>query len=158
MRDSMSHYLIREATERDQAALIRHRVRMFEDMGRRFDASDLSERYRVWLADMMARGTYRGWVAEDASTIVAGGGITLLPWPPGPHYPGPRLAFVYNVYTEPEHRNRGLGRRIMEAIHAWCRTEGIVSLALNASEFGRSLYESMGYRVTDSPMMFLSLD
>ena len=23
--------------------------------------------------------------------------LAALPWPPGPHYPGGRLAFVYNV-------------------------------------------------------------
>ena len=46
---------------------------------------------------------------------------------------GHRLAFVYNVYTEPAHRRRGLARLIMDAIHAWCREEGIGSMALNAS-------------------------
>ena len=46
----------------------------------------------------------------------------------------------------------------MEAIHAWCRQEGIGSLSLNASRAGRRLYESLGYNVTESPMMFLVLD
>ena len=31
------------------------------------------------------------------------------PGRPGPRYAGDRLAFVYNVYTEPAHRRRGLG-------------------------------------------------
>ena len=53
---------------------------------------------------------------------------------------------------------RGLGRTVMEAIHAWCRTERIGSVALNASRFGQPLYESMGYVVTPSPMMFLALE
>ena len=46
----------------------------------------------------------------------------------------------------------------MDTIHDFCRTAGISSLALNASEFGRPLYESMGYAVTSSPMMFLALE
>jgi hypothetical protein len=45
----------------------------------------------------------------------------------------------------------------LEVIHDWCRKAGISSVALNASEFGQPLYESMGYQVTDSPMMFLTL-
>jgi GNAT superfamily N-acetyltransferase len=53
---------------------------------------------------------------------------------------------VYNVYTEPAHRGRGLARRIMETIHSWCRAQGLKTVALNASEFGRPLYESMGYQ------------
>ena len=111
---------------------------------------------------VLPAGTYVAWVVEAASAdgpaqIVAGGGATLIPWPPGPRYPGHRLAFVYNVYTEPAHRGRGLARRVMDAIHEFCRAEGIGSLALNASTSGQPLYESLGYHVTQSPMMFLSL-
>lgn len=163
----MATYSIRPATLDDRAVLIRHRVRMFEDMGvtsatnpadARFEAA-----YSAWLDQHVPAGTYVSWVVEAAhddgsTTIVAGGGATLIPWPPGPRYPGGRLAFVYNVYTEPEHRGHGLARRVMETIHAFCREQGIRSVALNASTFGQPLYESLGYHVTPSPMMFLSLD
>jgi hypothetical protein len=44
--------------------------------------------------------------------------------------------------------------RVMEAIHDWCRANGVTSAALNTSVDGRALYESMGYVVTPSPMMF----
>jgi GNAT superfamily N-acetyltransferase len=70
---------------------------------------------------------------------------------------GDRLAFVYNVYTEPAHRRRGLGRLVMDAIHEWCRGAGIASVALNASRDGQPLYEAMGYSVTSNPMMFFSI-
>ena len=46
----------------------------------------------------------------------------------------------------------------MHTIHGYCRQEGIQTLALNASRFGQPLYESLGYVVTPSPMMFLALD
>jgi hypothetical protein len=47
---------------------------------------------------------------------------------------------------------------VMDAIHAWCRHQGISSVALNASGPGRRLYDSMGYRTTPAPMMFLGLE
>jgi hypothetical protein len=47
---------------------------------------------------------------------------------------------------------------LMDVVHEYCREARIGSVALNASAFGRRLYESMGYRVTGSPMMFLSLE
>jgi GNAT superfamily N-acetyltransferase len=89
--------------------------------------------------------------------VVAGGGICVLAWPPGPQTCGDRLAFVYNVYTEPAHRRQGLARRLMETVHAWCRDAGIGALALNSSIDGRSLYESLGYRVLPNPMMVCEL-
>jgi GNAT superfamily N-acetyltransferase len=151
-------YHVRAATLADVDVLARQRSAMFTDMGVAHDVLGLDAEFRRWLADSMPSGIYRAWLIDTpADTVAAGGGITVLPWPPGPQHPGGRVAFVYNVYTEPSHRRRGLARVVMETIHDWCRKAGVSSLALNASEFGRSLYESMGYRVSPSPTMFLVL-
>jgi len=157
-------YRIRPATPGDIDALVRHRIGMFTDMGIPLDVDALDREFRRWLAEMMPDGTYRAWVADvahgrdgSARQVVAGGGITILPWPPGPRDMTRRLAFVYNVYTEREHRRHGLARSIMDAIHDWCREAGIASLALNASLDGRPLYEAMGYQVAPNPMMFFSV-
>jgi len=108
---------------------------------------------------LMPAGSYRAWLAETSDgAIVGGGGITVVPWPPGPRYPGDRLAFVYNVYTEPAHRRRGLARVVMDGIHAWCRANGVTSVALNASRDGQPLYEALGYMQSAAPMMFLTLE
>jgi GNAT superfamily N-acetyltransferase len=151
-------YRVRPATLADIDDLVRHRVGMFTDMGVPLDVEVLDTAFRVWLAEMMPAGTYRAWLADTTDGEVAGGGgISILPWPPGPRYMGDRLAFVYNLYTEPTHRRRGLARLIMDAIHAWCRDAGITSIALNASRDGKPLYESMGYAESPSPMMFLPI-
>jgi GNAT superfamily N-acetyltransferase len=162
----MTTYTVRRATVADADTLVRHRVRMFEDMGVMsgpdIDPEEVARNYRAWLHETMPSDTYVSWLvdAEDAgrTIVVSGGGATIIPWPPGPRYSGRQLAFVYNVYTEPEHRGRGLARRVMEPIHAYCRESGIGSVSLNASPFGQPLYESMGYRVSRNPMMFLPLD
>ena len=163
----MSDYRIRPATLADEAVLAHHRAAMFEEMGVDVDRPVLDAAFRPWLRAHMPQGQYRAWLVEaiDGSvsgsvggSVVSGGGITVLPWPPGPRYLGDRLAFVYNVFTEPGHRRRGLGRLVMHAIHDYCRQEGIQTLALNASRAGQPLYEALGYAVTPSPMMFLALD
>lgn len=132
---------------------------MFTDMGVDMDAAAVSATFRRWLFDALPNGVYRAWVVETSDgTIVGGGGITVVPWPPGPHYAGDRLAFVYNVYTEPLHRRRGLARMVMDAIHAWCRSAGVSSIALNTSKDGRPLYEALGYDESPNPMMFFSIE
>ena len=151
-------YRVRFATLADTDALVRHRIAMFTEMGVPLDAAVLDQAFRAWLADVMPTGTYRAWLVEAPDgEVVGGGGITILPWPPGPRYVGDTLAFVYNVYTEPPHRRRGLARLTMDTIHAWCRDQGITSMALNASQDGKPLYESMGYAESSSPMMFLPI-
>jgi GNAT superfamily N-acetyltransferase len=158
----MPDYRVRAATLADIDALTRHRLGMFTDMGTTFDAPLIDGMFRAWLRDMMQAGEYLAWVceAEPARTeedtgIVAGAGITLLKWPPGPSpLRAERIAFVYNVYTEPPHRKRGLARRLMETVHAWCAEHGIAAVALNAAPAARHLYESMGYVDAPSRMMW----
>jgi GNAT superfamily N-acetyltransferase len=152
-------YRIRRGTLADADPLVHHRIAMFTDMGVPLDSEALGQAFRGWLGRTIPDGTYQAWVVEDRTDrIVGGGGITVIPWPPGPRYLGDRLAFVYNVYTEPAHRGRGVARLVMAAIHDWCRAEGITSLALNASTFGKPLYDALGYVTTPSPMMFFALE
>lgn len=151
-------YRIRPATLADRVVLVHHRIAMFAEMGVSMDADSVATHFDRWLGDMMPAATYLAWVVEtETGETVAGGGITILPWPPGPRYLGGRAAFVYNVYTEPAHRRQGLARLVMAAIHAWCRAHHLTSVLLNASADGQPLYESLGYTVTPSPMMALPL-
>ena len=154
-----AEYRVRPATLDDADVLVRHRVGMFTDMGVAMDVAALEIAFRAWLAETLPAGTYRAWLVETADGhVVGGGGITILPWPPGPSYSGGRLAFVYNVYTDAAHRRRGLARLVMDTIHDWCRDAGITSIALNASRDGQGLYNAIGYVESPSPMMFFAID
>lgn len=138
---------IRPATIADVAHIMRHREGMFRDMGLELDYAAMTAAFEPWVRDALSSGVYRGWLAEGADgTVVGGAGLTVIPWPPGPQDRSGRCAFVYNVYVSSEHRRRGLARRLMKTLHAWCRGEGIRLVGLNASDAGQPLYESMGYR------------
>lgn len=132
---------------------------MFTDMGTTFDADATANAFRTWVEDSMAFDVYRAWLVEHPlAGIVAGAGITIVPWPPGPYDCCGRIAFVYNLYTEPPHRRCGLARRLMDTVHESCGREGVTLVALAASRAGRPLYESMGYRTAHNPYMFKRLE
>ena len=93
----------------------------------------------------MPAGLYHAWLVEtEDGAVVSGGGMTVIPWPPGPRYPGGQVAFAYNVYTEPEHRRRGLGRLVMDTMHAYCRAIGVSAIVLNASHVRKANLRSDG--------------
>jgi GNAT superfamily N-acetyltransferase len=155
----MAQYSIRPATLGDIDALVHHRVDMFTEMGTPIDRAAVEASFRRWLDEAIPAGTYRAWVAETADVnVIAGGGITILPWPPGPRWLGGRVAFVFNIYTHPAHRLRGLARSIMGRIHDWCRVNNIGVVGLTASSAAEPLYASMGYRATTSPTLWVQLD
>ena len=151
-------YAIRPATIADIPHIVSHREQMFRDMRIAAEFDDMRAALESWLRYAIPAGTYRGWIAvAPDGEAVGGSGLIVMPWPPGPMSMDPRCAMVFNVYTHPSHRKQGLARKLMDAMHEWCRTEGIERVVLNASTFGHSLYESMGYVVAEEPMMRLRL-
>ena len=150
--------VIREATVQDLETILRHRRRMCEDMGHRdaavLDAmvADCRGLLRRWLEE----GLYRGWLAERDGAVVAGAGIIVSTWLPNAADPQDRRATILNVYTEPAHRRQGLARALMEVMVGWCREQGFRAVTLDASDDGRALYESMGFRPTPQLRLDLS--
>jgi GNAT superfamily N-acetyltransferase len=150
------NYAIRPATIGDIPHIVDHREQMFREMGVPAEFEDMAAAMALWLRHALPSRTYLGWIAESKQGEVAGGGgLIVIPWPPGPMTIDPRCGFVFNVYTQPQHRKQGLGRRLMDAMHDYCRAEGIERVVLNASVFGKPLYDAMGYVVADEPMMRL---
>ena len=62
---------------------------------------------------------------------------------------------VVNVYTERNHRRQGIARKLMELIIAWCQEEGFNSILLHASDEGKSLYDSLGFKPTNEMRLML---
>src|SRR5262245_29520958 len=151
-------YSIRPATIADIPHIVQHRELMFRDMGVAAEFEEMAAAVELWLRHAIPSKTYLGWIAQsDAGEIAAGGGLLVIPWPPGPMTMDPRCGFIFNVYTQAAHRKQGLARRLMDAMHDYCRAEGIERVVLNASKFGKPLYDAMGYVVADEPMMRLRL-
>ena len=154
----MEEIRIRPAAVDDLPHIVHHRRAMFSDIGYQ-DAAILDRMQatsETYLRESMPKGAYRGWLAETADgLIVAGGGIAIIPWPGSPEDPAPQRGWILNIYTEPEFRRRGIARQIMATIVAWCRAEGFLAVNLHASEFGRALYESMGFQPTNEMRLFL---
>ena len=151
-------YSIRPATIGDIPHIVSHRAQMFRDMAIPAEFESMAAATALWLEHAIPSHTYRGWVAcTGTGEVVAGGGLIVIPWPPGPITTDPRCGFIFNVYTQPAHRKQGLAKRLMDAIHQWCRGEGVERVVLNASTFGKPLYEALGYVVTNEPMMRLRL-
>jgi GNAT superfamily N-acetyltransferase len=150
-------YAIRAASADDVPVLVQHRELMFREMGTQADWMAMADGCARWYREAMAAGTLQGWLAELDGTAVGGGGLIVLPWSPGPTRFDPRMGWVINVFVDPAHRGHGLARRLMEAMHAWCREQGIQRIALNATAAGEPTYRALGYAALHEPMMRLDL-
>lgn len=145
-------FTIRSATIADAAIISSQRRAMFEDM-RAADQDQLTEmqaRFTDWVKPRIERGEYKGWlVTNESGEIVAGAGLWLMDSPPHATDTSGRRASILNVYTLPAFRRQGLARRLMQIVLDWCRANQIRTVVLQASNDGRALYESLGFKPTN---------
>jgi GNAT superfamily N-acetyltransferase len=149
---------IRAANLGDIAHVMHHRRSMFAEMGRGTAAEHarMLETAQAYLQTAMPSGGYVGWLAETTEgLVVAGVGMAIAAWPGSPDDPTGKRGLVINVYTEPRFRRQGIARRLMETLLAWCRENGFLTISLHASEFGRALYEDLGFRPTNEMRLHL---
>ena len=141
---------LRPATPDDAAVLARFRVLLFEEMGRLTEDkaafTQASENYFDW-----ALSTDRevAWIAESYGDPVATLAMTLEPMPPKPGRHRLLEAYMHNVYVLPEHRMRGLAKRLVTAALDYAREQGIQRVRLFTSYEARWMYEGFGFTPHD---------
>jgi GNAT superfamily N-acetyltransferase len=141
---------IRSVAPGDLDTICEHRERMFAASGRdRQDLKPMTDAFRDWLRPRLADKSYFGWMIEYDGRIVAGVGMMMIDWPPHPsHLTQNRRGYVLNMFVEPDHRRRGLGRHLMAMVRAEAEAMEIGYVTLHATRQGRSLYERLGWTPT----------
>ncbi|GGJ79728.1 GNAT family N-acetyltransferase [Deinococcus aquiradiocola] len=146
-------YTVRAAVVADAALIAGQREAMFADMGTEY--SEAAANFTPWVERHLTAGTYLGWLVESEGVVVAGAGLMILDWPPHFVDPQPLRSYLLNVYTQPAHRGRGLARSLTQLAMAETQRRGIRIMSLHASEFGRPVYERLGFTPTNEMRVVL---
>jgi|SRR5579863_3384212 len=146
---------IREVTVADLDLICRHREEMFRDAGSPEDDLALMTRhFRTWLAPQLADGSYFGFVMSCDGHAAGGVGLMLIDWPPHPLHPTQdQRGYVLNLFVEPEHRRKGLARRLMQLAEEELTRRGASLLVLHATDKGRPLYSELGWTAGSAEMI-----
>lgn len=153
-------FTLRPSTLADLDLHVRHRVVMFADMdygdgaGRERMAATFRDRLRTWLST----GEVRGVVAESEGQAVAGALLQFKEALPNPLSPQAVRGYLFNVYTDPAFRSRGLARRMTLALLEVAKAQGVGMVELHASKHAESLYRSMGFEPTPEFRLVLDED
>ena len=140
---------IRYATVKDTELLAHHRLSMWHDIHPEFGVPlpGTEERTRKWIKEKLVEGKLIGLIATAPGGDVAGSGcIWIREQPPLPMTPFLEAPHLMSLFTEVGFRRRGVGRLIAETAIAWCRSHGYDRVNLDASDAGKPLYESLGFK------------
>jgi GNAT superfamily N-acetyltransferase len=104
---------------------------------------------RSWLA---VADTGDGGPYSNGGTTIGIVSLLVLAMPPRPGDDRDDEGYVINMYVVPHARREGVGRALFDECLAWARGYGLRRLLLVATELGRPLYETAGFRTNDAWM------
>ncbi|MFX1270704.1 MAG: GNAT family N-acetyltransferase [Promethearchaeota archaeon] len=137
--------IIREATEADAKWVLRHRIGMFMAMGEDeefiHETKELTKEYLQgdW------KGDYRYFLVEKNDEVIGGCGLSTFSLPPMAHQKSGVYTYLSNMFVEPEHQGKGIGRVLLRHVIQVCKEEGIGLVILHASSHGAHLFRSEGF-------------
>lgn len=131
---------------------------MFRDMemGTEEGLKRMAEAFRNQLRGWLVTGQCRGLVLEDEGRVVASLLLLLKETVPTPISPLAVRGYLFNVYTDPSHRRRGLAARLTDAALDLARDLGIEIMELHASLEAEGLYQRMGFVPTSEMRLVMS--
>ena len=94
---------------------------------------------------------------DDEGCMVSCAWLLLVEKPPSPRFPRGRTGTLFNVYTEPAHRRRGLARQVMTVLLDASREMGLDVIELHATDDGYPLYRSLGFEDDSSTHVAMRL-
>ncbi|GAC1445176.1 MAG: GNAT family N-acetyltransferase [Mycobacteriales bacterium] len=144
---------LRRATADDAEQLTRLRGQMHLDMG----AGALPEAWRLACTEAfrrrLAAPDFVAFGVEDDGRLVSCGAGWVEEHLPSPGQYDGRRGHIASMSTEPQLRRRGYARQVFGALMGWFDEAGIGRVDLRATEDGRGLYTSFGFRVLGGATM-----
>ena len=144
--------LIREITPADVEIIARMRVQMLDEVTDEPLPWQLEGSVRRFVWKHMQDNTCLGVVAEDEGKVIADAVIYLFETMPDEVNVRGLTAMLYNVYTLPEYRGRGIMAQMLPEVIRLAREAGAVELKMTAEKKAIPLYERMGFHVNDDAM------
>ena len=92
-------------------------------------------------------------VAVDDGRCVACASMSYIEIMPTFSHTSGKRAHLMNVYTEKDYRRRGIARQLVNMLIEDARVHGATEISLDATESGRPLYESVGFKASEECMV-----
>ena len=142
---------IRKADLKDAKLL--SEVRKLQLIDERIDPScnideELSAFFKKWLQSE----DFIQLIAEENGKLLSTAAVVYYDLPPSFTNKIGVRGYVTNVYTAPEHRRKGLSKKLLTLLIEDAKSRGIKKLWLGASQLGRPLYEKLGFIKQESYM------
>jgi ribosomal protein S18 acetylase RimI-like enzyme len=114
------------------------------------DEAAFLNRCRRWMTDQLApNGSWRCWLAGEASAPVGSSWLQLLDKIPNPVGEPELHGYISSLYVIPAHRGSGIGSALLTECLRECEARGADAVFLWPTPRSRSLYQRHGFAVRE---------
>lgn len=143
----------RIATNDDIETLMDIRLEMLRIVNDLKEEQDFTEELVNHSRKYFLEGEQETCLAFDNGVAVGCASISYIEIMPTFSHPTGKRAHLMNVYTKAEYRRQGIAREMVEILIDDAKSKGVTEISLDATESGRPLYESLGFKASDECMV-----
>ncbi len=148
-------YRYKKAAADDLDLLVDIRIKVLRAANQLSDDVDMSEiraqSYRYY-SRALCDGTHIAYLVFDGTRFVGSGGVSFFQVMPTYHNPSGLKAYIMNMYTDSDHRRRGIAYKTLDMLVSDAKEQGVTAISLEATDMGRPLYEKYGFVRMDHEM------
>lgn len=142
----------RETTIDDVLLLTKFRIQQLIDAGN-VEGEDITEVTKKYFKSQFESNSIFGFLCYIEGAPVASGSVSLCLYPPSWKIVTGEYAYLHGVFTLPEHRGKGIAKKIVDLLMEEIKSRGYQVVNLQASKYGRGMYEKMGFVQQDGYMV-----
>ena len=138
----------KRATMEDIDELVRTRIIVLRAANKLSDDEDMSvveEESYAYYRRALESSEHIAYLVYDNGAFVGAGGVSFYQVMPTYHNPTGKKAYIMNMYTAPEYRRQGIAINTLDLLVKDAKEQGVLQIALEATDMGRPLYERYGF-------------
>ncbi|WP_343577827.1 GNAT family N-acetyltransferase [Pseudomonas sp.] len=157
-----SFLTVRPATLADLTSLVELRAHLLDGTSASYSSKTPEESaqwraaYRSWLNNRLNDSDCVQILAAEhkESGQVLGCATAIIDQrAPAPNCLNGLSGWVQSVVVEPQWRNRGIARQLMQHLLRWFANRGVGSVVLQSTEAAGTLYQALGFETSDERLM-----
>ena len=138
----------KKASIEDIDELVRTRIIVLRAANKLSDDEDMSvveEESYAYYRRALETGEHIAYLVYDNGKFIGAGGVSFYQIMPTYHNPTGKKAYIMNMYTAPEYRRQGIAFHTLDLLVKDAKEQGVLQIALEATDMGRPLYERYGF-------------
>ena len=138
----------KKASIEDIDELVRTRIIVLRAANKLLDDEDMSvveEESYAYYRRTLETGEHIAYLVYDNGKFIGAGGVSFYQVMPTYHNPTGKKAYIMNMYTAPEYRRQGIAFHTLDLLVKDAKEQGVLQIALEATDMGRPLYERYGF-------------